>query len=107
MTDHCGTGGTARPIFARPILTGWKRPAIWLRSGQYVVIIRRIASPGDDGAALGQCTLHVKLVVVAVQIVDVRRDNLTLKILPRASSDAITSVDCRRAAHGLGAENTP
>src|SRR3954463_3779735 len=104
MTDHRRARGAARPIAAGPVLIGRERPAIGLRTGQYVMIIRRIASAGDYSAALGQRGVHVHFVVVAMEIVDALRDGFSLKVLPGAASDAVAAVAGRRAIHGLGAE---
>src|SRR6202011_1739567 len=64
-----------------------------------------VVDPGDHGAApLGQRRLHAELVVVAVQIVDILRDDLAFKILPRPVSNTIAGVDGLCAARCLGAE---
>jgi hypothetical protein len=48
--------------------------------------------------------LHAELVIVAVQIVDVLRDNLSLKVLPGTVPDAIARVYGRLALGGLGTQ---
>src|SRR5207253_8976920 len=82
-------------------------PAIRLRAGQRVVIVRRVTPRRDHGATLGQRGPAVELIVVAMQIVDAFRDDFALEILPRAASDAIARVDGDRAIHGLRAEIGP
>jgi len=107
MADHRHTRGAARPIAASPVLIGRERPAIGLRAGQHVVVVRRIASAGDYGATLGQRGLHAQFILVAMQIIDAFRDNFALEILPRAGSNPLASIDGRRTIHGLGAEICP
>src|SRR4029453_15774551 len=104
MADHRRALGAAGPIAACPVLAGRESFAVRLRAGQDVVVVRRVADAGNDGAALGQRRLHAELVVVAVKIVDVLRNDLPFEILPGAASDTIAGVDGLRAVGGLGAQ---
>src|SRR3954454_18933837 len=107
MTDHRHTRGAARPIAAGPVLIGRERLTIGLRPCQDVMIIWGITSSSNDGATLGQRSLHVQFIIIAMEIVDSFRDDFALEILPRATSDAIAGIDCRGTIHGLGAEIGP
>src|SRR5689334_353951 len=107
MADHCGTYSTARPIAAGPVLIRWKRPTIGLRTSQDVVIIWRITPSGNHGATLGQRSLHVQFIVVAMEIVEAFRDDFALEILPRAAPDPIPSVDGGCTVYSLDAEISP
>ena len=66
--------------------------------------VRREADTGDDLAALAQRRVEAELVVVAVQIVDVCRDDFAFEILPRTLADAVARIDGRLAVGLLGAE---
>ena len=57
----------------------------------------------DYGTAFCQRRLHVEFVFVAVEIVNVLRDNLTLEVLPGSVPDAIACIDRRLAISGLAA----
>ena len=107
MADHRHARGTARPITAGPVLTGREGPAIRLRAGQRVVIVRRITPSRDHGATLGQRGPAVEPIVVAMQIIDAFRDNFALEILPGAAPDAVAGVDGDPAIRGLRAEIGP
>src|SRR5262249_60584989 len=71
------------------------------------VKVRRVADAGDHRAPLGQRHLHSELVVVAVQVVDVLRDDLALEVLPGALADAVAGIDRGLAARLLGAQVRP
>jgi len=72
------------------------------------VIVGRVADAGDHGAPLGQRRLHTELAVIAVEIIDVLRDDLASKILPGAESNAIARIDGLCAGRYLGAKiSTP
>ena len=104
---HRGALGAAGPVPASPILARREGATIRLRAGQHVVIVRRKADAGNNGAALGLRVRRSELVVVAVEIVDVLGDDLALEVLPRAASDAIAGIDRLRAVGGLRAEDRP
>src|SRR5947199_3524389 len=97
MADHRGALGAAHPIMAGPVLGGREGSAIRLGAGQEIVIIRRKTASRDHRAALGERGPIVQLVAVAMQIVEAFCDNFALEILPGAATDAIASVDGRRA----------
>src|ERR1700681_4185814 len=69
--------------------------------------VRRVAHAGNDKAALGHRSAHAQLVVVAVQIVDVLGDDVTLEVLPRTVADAVARVDRRLAVGVLGTQIGP
>src|SRR5262245_41241886 len=104
VANHGAAERRARPIVARQIEVARKYAALGRRAGHDVVIIRRVADTGDDGAALGQRCLHAELVVVAVQIVDVLRDDLALEVLPGAVSDPVAGVDWAALRTRIGAQ---
>src|SRR4051812_25595685 len=104
MADHRRALGAARPVAAGPVLPRRKSPAVHLRAGQNVGIVGRVADTGDNGAPLGERGRHPELGAVAVKIVDVLRDDLTLEILPGPAPDTIAGVHGLRAARSLGAE---
>ena len=76
MADHRGALRAGAPVAAGAIVARRERAAFRGRSGQHVVTVRREADAGDDLAALAQRGVEAELVVVAVQIVDARRDDL-------------------------------
>ena len=92
---------------AGPIFAGREGSAIRLRAGESVVTSWRVADAGDHGAPFRQRGLHVQLVVVAVKIVNVLRDNLTFEILPWAGADAIACINGRLTLCGLGTQISP
>jgi hypothetical protein len=104
VPDHGSPLGAARPIAAGPVVAGWECPAVGLRAGQDVVPVGRIASAVDRLALFVQRRLLADLVVGAVKIVDVLRDRLALRVLPRSAPDAITGIDGLPAARCLSAE---
>ena len=82
---------------------GKARPS-GLRAGENIVTIGRVADAGNDGAAFRQRRLHAELVVVAVQIVNVLRNNFSLEVLPGTAPDAVARIDGRLAVGGLRAQ---
>ena len=66
--------------------------------------VRRKAHARNDLAPLGQRRVHAKLVVVAVQIVDVLSDDFALEILPRTIANAVARIDGRLPVGSLGAQ---
>src|SRR6478752_6486214 len=100
MAKHCRPLGTARPVVARAVLAGWKRPAVGLRAGQDIVAVGRVAGARDHRAALGERGLRAQLVAVAVQIIDALRDDLVFEVLPGTVADTVTGIDRLRTALG-------
>src|SRR5262245_48351179 len=100
MAHHGRALGATRPVAAGAILGGWERAALRGRAGQHVVTIRREAHARNDLAALAQRRVEAQFIVVAVQIVDIGRDDLAFEILPRAVADAVARID-RRLTGGL------
>src|SRR5262249_36641875 len=79
-------------------------PAVRLGAGQHVVPVRGVAAPVDHLALFVEGGLLGELVVGAVEVVHVLRDDGALGVLPRAAPDPIARVDARRAARTLRAE---
>ncbi len=78
--------------------------AIGPRSGQDVVHVRRVATPVDRGARLGQCG-QLGHVVAAVQLGPIVSDQHALGVEPRPLADAVAGVDGSRARRDVaGAE---
>src|SRR5215469_15309809 len=93
VTEHCTALGAARPIAAGAVVACRERAAVRLRAGQQVVAIGCEADARDHSAVFGQRGLRTELVVVAVQIVDVLRHDLTLEVLPWTGADAIARIN--------------
>src|SRR5215475_6944202 len=104
MADHGRALGAARPVATGAILAGRKSPAFRRRAGQDVMTVRCKAHARNDLAPLSQRRVHAKLVIVAVQIIDVLSDDFALEILPRAVANAVTRIDRRLAVGSLGAQ---
>src|SRR6478752_6656773 len=104
MADHGRALGAARPVLAGAILRGWECAALRRRAGQHVMTVRCEADTGNDEAAFSHRVIEAELVVVAVQIIDARRNDRALEILPRAVADAVARVDRRLAGGLLSAE---
>ena len=66
--------------------------------------VRCKAHARNDLAPLGQRRVHAKLVIVAVQIVNVLSDDFALEILPRTIANAVTRIDGRLSVGSLGAQ---
>src|SRR5262249_28237224 len=95
VPEHGSAHSTRSPILTGHVVTKRKCFAVWLRAGQYVVHIWRIAAAVDHRALLSQSGLLCKH-VHAVQFVEVARDQRRLGIVPGPTADAVTSI------HGLG-----
>jgi len=93
VPEHGGAGGVAGPITAGHVFTPRERATIGLRAGEDVVHVRFVAACVDGLALLAEPGLFVDLIVVAVQIVDVFRDDDAFGVLPGPFTDAITGVD--------------
>src|SRR5262249_28158036 len=81
-----------------------EKPAFRRRAGQDVMTVRCKAHARNDLAPLSQRRVHAKLVIVAVQIIDVLSADFALEILPRAVANAVTRIDRRLAVGSLGAQ---
>jgi hypothetical protein len=104
VAQHRGSLGAARPVVAGPIFAGREGAAIRLRAGESVVTNGGVADARNHSAPFRQRGLHVELVVVAMKIVNVLRNNVTLEVLPGAGPDAIARIDGRLAVGGLRAQ---
>ena len=104
MAHHGRTLGAARPVAAGAIFAGRERAALRGGAGQHVVTIWREAHARNDLAALAQRRVEAQFIVVAVQIVNIGRDDLAFEILPRAIADAVACIDRRLTASLLGAQ---
>src|SRR5207244_2955601 len=88
VTDHGCALRAAGPIAAGAVFAGREGVAFRSRAGQHVVAIWREADARNHQSALGERCRGAELVVVTVQVIDARRDNLALEILPRPFADA-------------------
>src|SRR6185437_10555059 len=104
VSEHGAALGAARPVFSRTILTVREDAAVRFRARQCIVTGRCNTDTGDPAAVLGQRCVHGELIVIAVQIIDVLRDDLALEILPRTGADAVAGVDRCLAVAGLRAQ---
>src|SRR5690606_18177962 len=105
MTDF----GAAVARIAAPVATGVVFAVVESVSvrggpGQDVVHVRRIAAPVDLPAVLVQRRFLVQVVVVAVEVVDVRGNLDAVGIEPRSVTVAVPGIHRRLAAGGTGAE---
>src|SRR5258707_11056046 len=66
--------------------------------------VRCKAHARNDLPPLGQRRVHAKLVIVAVQIVEVLSDDFALEILPWTIANAVTRIDGRLSVDSLGAQ---
>src|SRR5262245_27597467 len=83
---------------AGPVIAGHcarKRLAVKARSCQDVVRIWIVSTAIDRRPFFGKRVLLAKLVLVAVQIVDILRNDNALRVLPGTLADAIASVHSR------------
>jgi hypothetical protein len=102
MAKHRDPKSAARPVIAGQVEIAWKCPAVRLRSGQHVVLVEWLEHAVEGLALLGNRRLLGDLVIGAMEIVDVLRDDFAVGILPGASPDAIAGVD--GATGKVGAE---
>src|SRR5258708_38993494 len=93
MPKNGGAGSAAPPFVAGHVFVSRKRATVGLRAGEDVVHVRFVAACVDGLAFFAQCVFFVDLIVVAVQIVDVFRNDDALGVLPWTFTDAITRVD--------------
>src|SRR5262245_9628074 len=104
MPEHRGAFGAARPVLARPILTGGESRAVRLRASEDIVLVGLIAATVDRLSLLGERGLLVQLVTGAVQAGHAGGNRLALGVLPRTLADAIAGVGGRLTPLGLGRE---
>src|SRR4051812_22804273 len=104
VPDHRGALRAAGPVAAGAVFAGRKGLAFRSRPGEHVVTVRREADARDDETALRERRHRAELVVVAVQVIDAGRHDLTLEVLPRALADAVARIHRRLAARFLRRE---
>ena len=92
VAQHGGAGGAAGPVVAGHVFTPRERAAVGLRAGEDVVHVRFVAACVDGLAFLAEPGFFVDLIVVAVQIVDVFRDDDACGVLPRTFAVAVARV---------------
>src|SRR5882672_6764246 len=66
MPDHRRPLYAARPVLADAVLARCERGAVWLRSRQHVMAVRRIAATVDDLALLAQHGLFCQIIGASV-----------------------------------------
>src|SRR5690349_25073820 len=92
VAEHDGALAALRVIAARHVIRARERGAVGPRTGQDVVLVRRVASTVDDFTFLSERRLLAEL-VRTVQLVEVVRDDLTLRLAPWSLADPIARVD--------------
>src|SRR6185369_10797705 len=104
-------GRPTRPVAARVVGAVGVRAAVGLRSGEDVVLVRRIADTLDrlallaDGGRLVDVVAQTRLLDgVAVQIADVLCDAPAFGAVPRPRADAIACVDGSLPTRTTGAQ---
>jgi len=98
MADDGRTVAALGPVAAGGVAAGCRIIALWVRAGQNVVGVDRVAAAADDLTFLGQGGLLGDGDLVRVQIIHARRDHHALDVLPWSVADALTRVDARGAA---------
>src|SRR4051794_17250406 len=104
VPDHRGALRAAGPVAAGAVFAGRKGLAFRRRAGEHVVAVWRKADARNDETALGERRHRAELVVVAVQVVDAGRHDLTLEVLPRPLADAVARMSGGLAIGVLGRE---
>src|SRR5690606_32616322 len=86
VAEERGAFRAARPVVAGAVLARREGGAIHLRSGQDVVLVRRIAHAARVHrlATFVERVLVADVRVVVVQVVDARRDQQAVRVVPRA-----------------------
>src|SRR5688500_3637314 len=74
-------GCARRPVAAREIVAGWKRRAVRPRPGKDVMDVRRVADAVHLVEFFGDGSVLVDCGLVAVQLVDVGRDQETFGVV--------------------------
>ena len=93
VAEHGGADGAARPITAGHVVTSRERIAVGLEAREDVVHVWFVAARVDGLAFLAEPGFLVDLIVVAVQIVDIFRDDDAFGVLPRALADSVAGVN--------------
>src|SRR3954454_22322889 len=104
VPDHRGALRAAGPVAAGAVFADREGLAFRRGAGEHVVAVRREADARNDETALGERRHRAELVVVAVQVVDAGRHDLTLEVLPRAFADAAARMSGGLAAGFLRRE---
>src|SRR5687768_15470354 len=92
MPDDGRSIAALRPVAAGHVLVAGGGAAIGLRAGEDVVPVRAVAPPVDHLAFLVEPGLFVDF-AVGMEVVDVARDFLALRVLPRAFANSIPGID--------------
>src|SRR4051794_34779194 len=92
MADDGNTFAALGPVAAGLVVAARESGAVWLRSGQDVVLVRRIAAAVDALALFGERRLLVQI-VVPVKVGNVLGDDDAFGVLPRARADPVLRVD--------------
>src|SRR5262245_61597797 len=104
VSEHCDAGTAANPVLTGKIHVRGKGTAVLVGAGQDVVHVGRVAPHFDWLALFVESIVLVDLVVVAVEISDVRCDSNTFGVLPWTIPDTVTRINCVRAAASICAE---
>ena len=103
VTKLRGSGGAARPVAACVIGRVGVGATVGLRSGEHIVLVRRVTDPVDHRSFFGQRQLLAERVAepglfdrVAVQLGDILRDTLTALVGPGTIPDPIARIDSSR-----------
>ena len=104
VAEHGGADGAARPITAGHVVTSRERIAVGLEAREDVVHVWFVAARVDGLAFLAEPGFLVDLIVVAVQIVDIFRDDDAFGVLPRALADSVAGVNRGLAVGSAGAQ---
>ena len=103
MPDLRAAFAASRPISASAILAALERRAVGLGTGEDIVAVPPVPAAGDGIPLLRQGSLGAQ-VVLAMQFVEIARDDLPFRVSPRAAADTIARVERRGAGGGTRAE---
>ena len=103
VADHGRALAALRPVAAGGVHVAGDEAAVGLRAGEHVVLVRRVAPAVDDRPALGEGGLLGEA-VGAVQLLHVCGDHVALRVLPRATADALARVDAGHVGRRLLAQ---
>ena len=84
-----------RPVPTRKIAVARVCSAIGARSRENVVHVRVVSNAVHRIQSLGHGSFLIDPILVAVQLVEIRRDQQPLGVVPRPLSDPVTGVDRR------------
>src|SRR2546429_7209409 len=96
MADDGDALAALRPVAARLVIAARKCRPVGLRSGQDVVLVRRVAPPIDYVALLRYRGLLVQI-VGGVKLRHVFRDSDAFGVLPGAVADTVARIDGLRS----------